>query len=624
MPNFDARRTTYDPEPDYTRPLFELCGDKREKIFKRLQVLYPDPAARTALAEIERILQVFHAYKPSDLIKRESEFNPADRFTERDVILITYGDLLFEKDKSPLITLGDFCDSYLEGAINTIHILPFFPSSSDRGFSIIDFEAVDSLLGTWDDIEALEAQYLLMFDGVINHISSKSRWFQEFLAGNPEYEEYFHWYASEDDLTQEHRRMIFRPRVTPLLTRYETLKGPRYLWTTFSPDQIDLNYRNPKVLLKIIEIILFYIRKGADILRLDAVTYLWHQPGTRSIHLEQTHEIIKLLHDIFSAAAPHVGIVTETNVPHEENIAYFGNGGDEAHMVYNFALPPLVLHTFYNEDATVLSTWAGTLIPPSETTTFFNFLDAHDGIGLLGAKDILSPEDMNRICQKVKDHGGFISYKTVKDGTEVPYELNITWYSALNRKENGDPLDLQIKRFLASRAIALVLPGVPGIYLHSLFGSHGDHEAVEATSQKRDINRAIVDFSSLMKAMKNPRSKKYRINRALGKMIKIRTHHPAFHPNGPQKVLNLSKEVFAVMRTSPKGDEGVLTLVSVAGSRCTAEIPVRDVGGHRDNWRDLLSEKEFGVKENVLLIPLEPYEVLWLIPAPEGSGNSWT
>jgi glycosidase len=566
------------------------------------------------MAGIERILQVFYAHKPLDLLERERDFNPADRFTERDVILITYGDLLYRRHQSPLKTLEDFCETYLRGTINTIHILPFFPSSSDRGFSIIDFETVDPLLGSWRDIEALEARYHLMFDGVINHVSSKSRWFIEFLAGNPEYEDFFIWFTHEDDLTPAQRSMIFRPRTTPVLTRYETLRGPRYVWTTFSPDQIDLDYRNPKVLLRVIEILLFYVRQGADILRLDAVTYLWHQPGTRCIHLEQTHEIIKLLRNIVSLVAPHVALVTETNLPHEENIAYFGNGSDEAHMVYNFALPPLVLHTFYTGDARVLSAWAQLMTSPSDTATFFNFLDSHDGIGLLGAKNILSPEDIDRICRRAEDHGGFISYKTAEDDTEVPYELNITWYSALNKKKDGEPLRIQIKRFLASRAIALVLQGVPDIYLNSLFGTHNDHAAVDATRENRVINRAIVDFRSILRSMTHPKSKKYRINKHLGKMIQTRVSHRAFHPNGPQKIFSLSPAVFAVMRTSPEGEQFVVTLTNVSKSRCMVQIPLREVGGLEGRWRDLLSEKEFKTKQDILSITLQPYDVLWLIP----------
>jgi len=586
----------------------------RDRMLQRLRVLYPDSVSDSVLAELERILQVFKAHKPIDLIELEKHFNPAERFTERDIILITYGDLLYKKHQSPLKTLGDFCGAYLKGTINTIHILPFFPSSSDRGFSIINFETVDPLLGSWSDIESLGTSYQMMFDGVINHVSSKSRWFIEFLAGNPEYEDFFTWFAEEDDLTDEQRSLIFRPRTSPILTRYETLRGPRYIWTTFSPDQIDLNYRNYKVLLKVIEILLFYVRHGADILRLDAVTYLWNQPGTRCIHLEQTHEIIKLLRNIISAVAPYVALVTETNLPYKENIAYFGNGSDEAHMIYNFALPPLVLHAFYTGDTGILSAWADSMTPASETATFFNFLDSHDGIGLLGAKDILSQQDIDLICRQTENHGGFISYKTAEDGTDVPYELNITWYSALNKKEDGDSLRIQIKRFIASRAIALVLRGVPGIYLHSLFGTHNDHAAVHGTSENRVINRSIIDYMSIIRSMTHPKSKKFRINKALGKMILARTAHRAFHPGGPQKILSISPAVFAVMRTSPDGDRSVVTLTNVTRSKCRVQIPLKEVGGRKGRWRDLLSEKEFSTKEEILSITMLPYEVLWLIP----------
>lgn len=614
--SFDATKTVCLSEPDFTRPLFELPRDLADRMAARLQVLYPQPVARRTMAEIQRLVQVFHAHKPLELIERQKQYDPAERFAQHDVILITYGDLLYKRGQSPLKTLGDFCDTYLRATINTVHILPFFPSSSDRGFSIIDFETVDPVLGSWRDIEALEARYRLMVDCVINHVSSKSRWFIEFLVGNPDYEDFFIWFTDENDLTPEQRRMIFRPRTTPILTRFDTLNGPRHVWTTFSPDQIDLNYKNPKVLLRVIDIILLYIRHGADLLRLDAVTYLWNQPGTRCVHLEQTHEIIKLLRDIVTAVAPHVGIITETNVPHRDIIAYFGNGGDEAHMVYNFALPPLVLHSFYTGDTTVLSNWAVTMNPPSDTATFFNFLDSHDGIGLLGARDILTAADLARICQRVQDHGGLISYKTAQDGTAIPYELNITWYSALNKKKGGDSLATQIKRFLASRAIALVLQGVPGIYLHSLFGTHNDHEAVAVTRENRVINRSVVELRSIMRSMNHPGSKKYRINQALGKMIQMRTGHRAFHPNGPQKILFLSANVFALMRTCPEGDKIVVALINVTQSRCRVQLPLVEVGGHSGIWRDILGEKRFKTKKDLLALSLQPYEVLWLEPTP--------
>jgi len=560
---------------------------------------------------------VFYAHKPQELIERDKNFDPTERFTQKDVILITYGGLLRGKESSPLATLARFCDTYLKGTINTLHILPFFPASSDKGFSIIDFETVDPNLGSWHDIEDLENRYQLMFDGVINHVSSKSRWFSEFLNNNPYYKDFFITFKSREDLTPKQRCLIFRPRTSKILTGFQSLKGPIYVWTTFSPDQVDLNYKNPDVLLRVVEILLMYVRHGVDIIRLDAVMYLWSEPGTRCVHLEQTHEIVKLFRDILDVVAPRVALITETNVPHDENITYFGNGCDEAQMIYNFALPPLVLFSFYTEDATVLSTWAKSLKKISNTTTFFNFLDSHDGIGLMAVKNILKKEDIDYMIERAKKHGGYVSYKTAEDGTEVPYEINITWYSALNLKGSDEDISFQVKRFVASRSIALVIQGVPGIYLHSLFGTHNDHEAVEDTHRKRAINRTVVDADSIMKSMNYSHSKKSRINRSLGGLIEIRTKKRAFHPNGNQRILMISPSVFAVLRTSLEMDQHILSITNVTSKECHLEISLSEINSSESQWYDLLGEKTLLAENQKLHITLQPYDVIWLQPSHE-------
>ena len=251
-----------------------------------------------------------------------------------------------------------------------------------------------------------------------------------------------------------------------------------------------LNFTNPEVLLRVIETLLLYVRHGADIIRLDAVTYLWAAPGTPCANLAQSHEIVKLFRTILDCVAPAVTLITETNVPHSENIAYFGDGHDEAHMVYNFALPPLVLHAFYTGDATALSRWARDLCPPSTETTFFNFLDSHDGIGLLGARGILTDDEIDAMVQKTQQHGGLVSFRTASEGGKSPYELNITWFDALNDPKSGESSELQVRRFIASRSIAFILAGVPAVYVQSLTGS----QLVDAVDpaeldEPRGINR---------------------------------------------------------------------------------------------------------------------------------------
>ncbi|MDY6967107.1 MAG: sugar phosphorylase [Spirochaetota bacterium] len=624
----DHTKTVHNSEPDFERAILKLPKDAYQKILSRMVFLYGEDVAEAYMPELERILKVYYAHKSLDMIEIEADYNPEERFTEKDVILITYGDILHGEDRSPLATLAKFCDTYLEGTINTIHILPFFPYSSDRGFSIVDFDAVDPRLGSWQDIEDLEERYQLMFDGVINHVSSKSRWFQEFLNGAPYYRDFFISYKNYDELSNEDRSVIFRPRTTDILSKFYTVNGPRYVWATFSSDQIDLNYKNPNVLIRVLEILLHYVRHGADIIRLDAVTYLWAEPGTRCIHLEQTHEIVKLFRDILNIIAPRVAIITETNVPHEENISYFGNGYDEAQMVYNFALPPLVLYTFYKGDATILSKWADSLKLQSKVTTFFNFLDSHDGVGLMAVKNILTKEAIDLIIKKAEENGGLISYKTAEDGSEEPYEINITWFSALNKEDTGDEdIALQVKRFVASRIIALVIKGVPGIYLHGLIGTQNDIDAVKRTQSKRDINRTVLSGKAITESLNEPFSKMSRINRQFGRLLTIRTQKKAFHPNGVQHILFLSQYIFSVLRISPDEEEQIITLTNITNSVCHIdinlnELPLKGKYVSASHWYDIVSCMEWEVEDRKLHITLEPYDVLWLDSYKEKNKDS--
>ncbi|MCK5914998.1 MAG: alpha-glucosidase C-terminal domain-containing protein, partial [Deltaproteobacteria bacterium] len=528
---------------------------------------------------------------------------------------ITYGDMIKGQGDTPLSTLHNFVNTYNLGAINTLHILPFFPYSSDRGFSVVNFKTVDRRLGSWVDILKMAANYDLMFDGVLNHCSSKSRMFKEFLRGNPLYKNFFISYESPDELTPEQRSKIFRPRTSDILTKFHTINGPRYVWTTFSADQIDINFRDPYALTALIEGLLFYVRKGADIIRLDAVTYIWAEPGTECVQLPETHEIVKLLRDVMDTIAPNVALITETNVPHEDNISYFGNGQDEAHMVYNFALPPLVLHTFYREDATALSRWSQELKLASGNATFFNMLDTHDGIGLMGVKGILPQPDIYFIIQQATAHGAHISYKMTEAMSEEPYEINSTWWSAINADNCDEDILLQVRRYVASRSIALVLQGIPAIYAHGTIGTPNDYELVKKSNHNRDINRGVIDSTSLARDFKDPNSKLSLLRRYAGKLYLTRTGRRAFHPHGKQRVLMLSPDVFTVLRSSPEKDQHILTMTNVTNHACSIEISLDDLKIKEKKWFDLLAEKKWRAKEGKLLVDLQPYEVIWLTPS---------
>lgn len=614
-----AGEPAYLEEPDFTRPLLEIPSDLNQRIFERLCFLYGTEGARGTIPELIRLIRVHYAHKTSALIDAERRFDATRRFSEQDMILVTYGDMVRGQGQTALQALAEFLHTLRRRApvFNILHILPFFPYTSDRGFSVTDFRAVDPGLGSWQDIAELGKTCRLMFDGVFNHASSRSQAFREMLAGNPAYRDFAVTFDSRDALTPEQRRMLRRPRTTDILTQVQSIHGPVWAWTTFSPDQIDLNYRNPKVLLNVIETLLLYVRKGAGLVRLDAVTYLWDEPGTPGANLAQTHEVIRLFRDVLNMAAPHVALVTETNVPHEENITYFGDGQNEAQMVYNFALPPLLLHAFYRQDASWLSRWAGGLEYPSATTTYLNMLDTHDGIGLPAVANLLPPGELEFLIRSARQHGAFISYRTVEGDDRAPYEINSTWYSALNLDNSAEERAFQVKRFVASRSIALALRGIPGIYLHGLIGSRNDVQLALRTKVKRDVNRGALDQVRLMRNLAEPGSKLNLIYDQLGRLLEMRVRHSAFHPNGEQRLLSLEKGVFAMLRISPGGGERILALTNVTTRAFTVKVPVRDIASDESNWYDLVAGRGWVAAGGELTVSLQPYDVMWLTPFAE-------
>ena len=549
-----------------------------------LSFLYGESRSRVVM---DRLREILDRYRPLIDSKRSE-------LSERDAILIVYGDQVQDVGMPPLRVLADFCQKHLTGVVNAVHILPFYPWTSDDGFSVKDYRAVDPALGDWADIERLGKNFRLMFDGVINHVSSQSEWFQKFLRDDPRYRNFFITVEGEPDLSG-----VARPRTLPLLTQIHTPSGAKSVWTTFSEDQIDLNYRNPEVLLEIIDLILFYVTRGAEFIRLDAIAYLWKEIGTSCIHLLQTHHLIQLLRAILDGVAPHVLLITETNVPHADNLSYFGDGHNEAQLVYNFALPPLVLHTLHTGNASALSKWASDLKLPSHHTTFFNFLASHDGIGINPVRDILPQDDIETLVQRTLNHGGLVSYKHDSDGSHSPYELNINYFDALSDPNANETIETQIDRFMVAQSIMLSLIGVPGIYFHSLFGSRGWLEGVKETGRNRTINRQKCDRGMLEEELNDPSSLRSRVFKRYTQLLKLRSASAAFHPHGSQQILDYGDSLFALLRISPDEGERVLCLHNVSPRPCavTLNFEIAD---------DLISNLKF--KNH---FTLSPYQIVW-------------
>lgn len=526
-----------------------------------------------------------------------------NNWDQTDNILITYGDSIVNDKELPLSTLKCFLDKHLKGVVNGVHILPFFPYSSDDGFSVIDYLMVNPALGEWEDVSAIATDYKLMADLVINHMSSRSRWFENFKKRVDPGKDYFFEASPEDDLSD-----VVRPRNTPLLTAYETADGVRHVWCTFSADQVDLNFANPQVLVEFVNIIRHYLERGIKIFRLDAVAFLWKQTGTSSIHLQQTHEIIKLLRTLVEHRCPDVIMITETNVPNRENLTYFGNA-NEAHVIYNFSLPPLLLYTLATGDCRHLKTWVMSMPPAQAGTAYLNFIASHDGIGLRPLEGLLSDEERDSLVASMLDFGGKVAYRQVEGQGEKPYELNIALYSAFKGTMDNPDDGMQMARFICAHAIMFALEGIPAVYIHSFLGTENDYQRLEHTGRNRSINRHIWQLDLLESALADSTTHHAQIFKSLHALLALRSQQTAFHPNATQFTLHLGTQVFAFWRQSIDRRQSIFCLSNVTPREQIiqlADINLIDT----DTWVDLLGGDSYSDLAGQLR--LAPYQTVWL------------
>lgn len=530
---------------------------------------------------------------------------------ERDALLITYPDQIRSPEHSPLASLGAFASRYLAGIINGLHILPFFPSSSDDGFAVMDFKAIDPALGDWHDIEMLASRFDLMFDAVVNHASSASAWFQSFLRNEAPFNEYFIRVDGQPDLSS-----VVRPRTSPLLTEYSTSVGVRKVWTTFSKDQVDLNYHNPALLLDMLDVLLFYVRKGAAYIRLDAIAYIWKEPGTNCIHLPQAHWVVRFFRAILDNVAPATLLLTETNVSMRENISYLGDGSNEANLVYNFGLPPLVLHAFHVQESDKLADWLEVWGQGSDKGAYFNILASHDGIGLNGAREILSEEEITELSRSIERAGGHISRMSVGAGEPWPYELNMNYLDALDAVAPQSGFQYSTERFLTAHAIMLGLRGLPGVYFHSMFGSRGWREGPGLTGRPRAINREKLRMADLVDELADHHSERSKTYTGVRRLLQARQHNAAFAPSAEQQVLRGNRGVLAFARHNLQDNSRVVCLHNLTPSPQSITLQSAIAYRSGDSMIDLISGEQMDGDDRSE-IALRPYQSRWLTSARE-------
>lgn len=539
-----------------------------------------------------------------DMPVRPGDIN---HWSQRDAVMITYGDSIMRPGEKPLATLKQFLDRHGDGLLSGVHILPFYPWSSDDGFAVLDYSSVNEALGDWSLIRDIAGEYDLMADFVINHCSGRSLWFENFVQGTSPGAGYFFTASPGDDLSK-----VVRPRASPLLREVETVNGTEYVWCTFSHDQIDLDFRNPQVLKQFVSILRHYLDEGVRIFRFDAVAFVWKIAGTSCLNLEETHEIVRLLRTLAMHARDDAMVITETNIPNRENLAYFGNA-DEAHCVYNFSLPPLLLNTLVSGDCSHLKRWVMSMPPAQNGNCYFNFIASHDGIGLRPAEGLLSEEALDQLIYTMEAFGGHVSYRALDSGKLKPYEINISLYDALQGTlEGADEFGMQ--RFICAHAIMLGLEGIPGIYIHSLLGTRNDYARVEHYGHYRAINRHQWYSTALEEELASEDSPHNAVFTALKKLLAIRCQQAAFHPNATQFTLHLGNALFGFWRQSLDRRQSIFCISNV--SLEVQHLDLSDVNlVDTDDWYDLLGGFEY--ESLGQQVDLMPYQTVWITNVPD-------
>ena len=564
----------------------------RAAVFQHLRFLYP---AKDADSLVTAVSEVFDGYCPANM-------QANGPWSENDSLLITYGDSVTEPGRVPLQTLAEFLTTRIRDVFSAVHVLPFSPYSSDDGFAVVDYCQVDPKLGDWSDMTRLANCFRLMADLVINHVSSQSAWFQNYCENR---EPGATWFVEADpsvDLSE-----VVRPRASPLLRPTETSQGLRHVWCTFSHDQIDLDFRNPDVLIEFLKIIRRYLEHGVCILRLDAIGFLWKETGTGCIHLPQTHEVVRLLRTVVDHVAPGTILVTETNVPNHENLSYFGNR-NEAHVVYNFSLAPLLVHALLTGETAHLKRWMMSMPPAPVGCTYLNFTASHDGIGMRPVEGLLTDDEQSQMVEAIQDFGGRLSTRQTPDGGERIYELNISLFDAMKGTVRGED-EWQVDRFLCSQTVMMAVEGIPAFYIHSLLATSNDEAGVEATGDNRSINRRKLNLSTLEERLADPTTVQAIVFHELKRRLAIRLRQPAFHPNATQFTLQPAAEFFAFWRQSADRRQSVFAVHNMTDR--TQELRLSELNLITlDTWRDLLQDESFG--DLNATVPVKPYQCMWI------------
>lgn len=618
----------------------DTAKDHEARLGARLRRLYGQEQGTAALPDLLALIEKWRGPVAANMsLRGDAGDREGPGFTQQDAVLIAYGDHLRRHRQRPLVTLGRWCRRHLGGHVSTVHVLPFHPSTSYEGYAITDYSAVDPDLGQWEDLEYLNKTFALMMDVVLNHCSSSHPWFWQFLADKEPGRRYF---ITVPDPEAAWLGGVFRARDLPLTYSHDTVEGKKNVWATYSPDLVDVNWREPDLALEFLGVMLESVARGARALRLDAFGYVWKAEGTTCVNQPENHELVHLMQDTLVAAGATTTAIlpSVTNVTQAENYTYFGAGEEtssrQADLIYHLPLSGLLLHTLYNHDVRALTRWLAELPDAPRGRAYLNLAASHDGVGLTWMEGLVSAEQMGNLVRAAKQRGSLLrTRRRTRGAPERPWELNCTYFSACAADPEEAP-GAHADRFLVTQAVVLALRGVPALYLSLLVAGENDHEGVAAASedavgqcQNRKINRGRFDVALWEADIADTDSVRFEVYHRMLGLLRARTGHPAFHPDGAQRVLDVGcAAVFAMVRTPPPKHgrgadlQSVLCLSNFAAE--PVELPAAPALeaaelANDDVLQDLVSEDcvELDASATRRSFKLAPYQTAWLTRCPD-------
>ncbi len=612
-----------------------------EKAKRFLAKVYPEDQVEYILEQAERLRQ-------QNKLPSKYKGSLREKITHKDAALIIYANSIVDPEgkEKPLVVLKEFIERFsLDEVITVIHILPFYPWDTDRGFSVKDYYKVDPAYGDWQDIKALAEKSRLMFDFVLNHASVENPLVQYALIerhidkSDPQYSKYAEYKdfviafdrdaRPADDILAK----LTRPRPNPVLTPYIVFRkgdadkifykailgqrehapedaeviGEGWVWTTFSrpkrPDgsedtrQVDLNYANPKVLVEALKIMLFYVKQGASFLRLDAVGYLWKELGTPSVHHEKTHNILKFMREFLNITAPDVVFIAEVNERFDKVVEYLGEeDAIESDIVYQFTNFVLAVYSLFNQDPSVYADWYKKTKEVAGRQ-FITVLGTHDGMGLKPLRGILSDDEIEEFAQRVvREHKALPNFAYLTGGKKIIYELCSTPWNLINGEGVFDE-ETAFRRYLMIFALGLMVKGLPAVYINGLVGAE-NYFPEQGLDENRTVNREVFAKDKLFAALESEGRPK-KILTEIKRILKIRSRLRFFSAWEFFPQVKVEGQVLVFFYPDERRSEFV-AVYNFAG-----EDKLFQFSGQR---KDLITDKIFQDKIN-----LPPFGFAWLL-----------